>query len=124
MIPFGNETVTLIRRVETAGEDGKTGISYTKHVITGCSWKKSTRWALIDTAKQLMVEIVCRVPAGQAVPAANDYLILGSVKEKISGTADIRAMRKKYKDGMMEIAYVSDNARSGMPMAHYACRGS
>lgn len=124
MVPFGFETVTLIRRVETTGEDGKHRTEYKKHTLNGCSWKKTTRWTLMDTAKQLITETVCRVPAGQVKPSAGDYMVLGTVKEAIGSTADINAMRKKYGDAAMQITYISDNARPGLPMAHYACRGN
>ena len=38
MIPFGNETVTLVRRTEET-VNGKTKAVYSRLTATGCSWR-------------------------------------------------------------------------------------
>ena len=122
MIPFGNETVTLIKRNEIT-ENGRKKTVYSKHILTGCSWKQTERWIQYDTEKRLSYGVTCRVPAGQAAPAADDYLFLGTIKEEIITTADIRAAMAAHKGRAIQITYVADNVRNGFPMPHYACTG-
>ena len=43
MIPFGNETVTLVQRTETVAH-GKTHAAYAVTTLTGCSWQRTQRW--------------------------------------------------------------------------------
>lgn len=123
MIPFGNETVTLIKRIEQTDAAGRKHTSYKKYVLIGCSWRKTTRWVQYDNARQLSIDTVCRVPAGQARPDADDYLFLGKIREKIIDTQTLRAAMAAHKGNAMQITYVADNVCNGIPMPHYACHG-
>ena len=123
MIPFGNETVTLIQRVE-AEENGRTRTEYAKRILSGCSWRKKAGWSQFDTEKHRSEEITCRIPAHNQRPNAGDYLFLGEIQEEITDTASLRAAMKAHAaTGAMEITSLSDNARPGMPMPHYLAWG-
>lgn len=125
MIPFGNETVTLLRRVEETDESGKTRVRYARSLLTGCSWRSGLRRVRFDTEIQLLPEITCRVPADQAVPAAGDCLFLGDVPLEIAGSRDLQAALDAASGGTAcRIAAVRDCARPGMPMPHYLCTGA
>ena len=122
MIPLGNKTITLIKRGEVES-NGKKRTTYSKHVIKNCSWMQAARWVLYGDEKRLMPEIVCRIPAGDAIPQADDYVFLGTINENINSTEDLRQAMARYKGKCVQIQYVSDNAHNGLPLAHYACRG-
>ena len=123
MIPFGNESVTLIRRTETK-VNGKTTVSYTTEHLQGCSWKRARRWQREGESIVPYEGITCRIPAGQTAPQAGDLLILGNVSETVTGYAQYQALIEKYAggDGAFVVASVADNARTGMPLPHFAVR--
>lgn len=123
MIPFGHETVTLVRRSE-AVENGKTLVTYFSVALTGCSWRRSARIIRNDSALISAESIVCRVPAGQTMPRAGDLMILGDVAVTVKSGADYQGLIEQYRDsdGAFVVASVKDNARAGMPMPHYAAR--
>ena len=120
MIPFGNETVTLIRRIETVA-DGKTSVSYTTEHLIGCSWKRARRWQREGESIVPYEGITCRIPAGQPAPHPGDLLILGNAAETVTTYAQYQSLIEKYAatDGAFVAASVSDNTRPGWPMAHY-----
>ena len=122
MIPLGNKTVTLIKRHESI-VNGKQRTTYSKHIIKNCSWAQAARWMLYGDEKRLVPEIVCRIPAGQAEPKADDYVFLGAINEIIDSTEDLRTAMAAHKGDAVQIQYVKVNAHSGFPLAHYACRG-
>ena len=123
MIPFGNETVTLVQRNETVVND-KSAASYSVAKLTGCSWRRSS--GILREAETLRPYegVTCRVPAGQAVPHAGDLLILGDVSVSVTSGADYQRLIEQYRgtDGAFVAASVADNARPGMPLPHYAAR--
>lgn len=123
MIPFGNSTVTLIRRVETT-VNGKTKVGYKRHVLSGCSWKQKTIWRQIGTDMQLAAEVVCRIPLNQTAPATGDYLFLGDVRLDITSVSSLNAAISLHrKTGVMRVASVANNGLFGVPMPHIAARG-
>lgn len=122
MIPFGNDTVTLIKRVETV-VDGRTRVSYKKHILIGCSWKRSATRFLNDTDAVRREEITCRIPAGQMMPEIGDCLFLGTPKLTISSAKMLSEALEKHRGGAMRITSVSDNTRPGLPLRHIAVRG-
>lgn len=123
MIPFGNETVTLIKRVETV-TDGKTAVSYKRYILTGCSWKRSATRFLNDTDAVRREEITCRIPAGQIAPEIGDCLFLGTPKLSISNAKTLSEALEKHRNGSaMRVTSISDNTRPGLPMPHVAARG-
>ena len=123
MIPFGNETVTLVRRVE-AKENGRTAVRYETAALTGCSWRRTQRWSREGEVLVPGEGITCRVPAGQTAPKSGDLMILGDVAVTVTGGADYNRLIEQYRDsdGAFVVASVSDNNRPGMPMPHYAAR--
>ena len=124
MIPFGNETVTLVVRSENI-VSGRTQVSYSTKTRTGCSWMRTAR---VERVGEVMVPqegIVCRVPADQRKPQVGDLMILGDVVVTVQSGADYQKLIERYRgtDGAFVVASVTDNARPGMPMPHYAARG-
>ena len=131
MIPFGNETVTLIQRTE-AVVNGKTRVTYSKATLTGCSWRRKRRLYKSDNSRVNSdnaflsdEEVTCRVPVGQSVPRAGDLMILGDVDVTVQSGADYQGLIERYRDsgGAFVVTSVADNARPGMPMPHYAAKG-
>lgn len=122
MIPFGNETVTLIKRAETV-VDGKTKVGYKKYILTGCSWKRSATRFLNDTDAVRREEITCRIPAGQMTPEIGDCLFLGTPRLSITNAKTLSEAMEKHKGSAMRITSVSDNTRPGLPLRHIAARG-
>lgn len=123
MIPFGNETVTLVQRIEMLLE-GKTHVRYVRHILSGCSWKTNSQWANFSTEMQRRTETVCRIPPGNVIPNTGDYLFLGYIKDKITDTASLNAAVSKYRaSGAMRVTSVSNNSLAGFPMPHITARG-
>jgi len=125
MIPFGNETVTLVQRTETV-TSGKTSVAYSTAKLTGCSWRRTSRMVRYDNALVHEEGVVCRIPAGQTKPKAGDLLIRGDAAVTVTGGADYQALIEQYRgsDGAFVVTSVADNARPGMPLPHYAARGA
>ena len=123
MIPFGNETVTLVQRTETT-VNGKTQVEYSTEQLTGCSWQRSTRFVRNDSAIVTEESIVCRIPAGQVKPRQGDLLILGSADVTVTSWTQYQGLIEQYRDsdGAFVVGSVKDNARPGMPVPHYAAR--
>lgn len=123
MIPFGNETVTLVRRIE-AKVNGRTQVDYTVEVLTGCSWRRMSQRLREGEVIVPYEGITCRVPADQTRPHTGDLMILGNTEVTVESGADYQALIEQYRgtDGAFVVASVSDNARPGMPMPHWAAR--
>ena len=123
MLPFGTDEVTLVQRVE-AEEDGRTQVGYVKHALSGCSWRRKSVWMQNGARMERGEEVVCRIPAGQAVPHVGDWLFRGELPENIESSAELTAALEKHReDGAFRIASVADNASGGAPLAHYAASG-
>lgn len=123
MIPFGNQTVTLIRRIENK-DDGKTSVSFKRTALTGCSWRMKTIWQQVGTEMQRGTEITCRIPPGQIAPNVGDYLFLGNVRADISSISSLNAAIAAHREtGVMRAASVSNHTIAGNPIPHYAVRG-
>ena len=123
MIPFGNEIVTLIKRTETV-INGKTAVSYSKHTLSGCSWRRRATRFLNDTDAMRREEITCRIPVGQIEPQVGDCLFLGRLDIAISDAKSLVDALEKHKSaGAMRITSISDNSRPGLPLRHIAARG-
>ena len=123
MLPFGGENLTRVQRVE-AEEDGRTQVIYVKRALSGCSWRRRSVWKQNGARMERGEEISCRIPAGQTVPRAGDWLFRGEVKERIGNSAELSAALEAHReDGAFRIASVADNAADGAPMAHSAASG-
>lgn len=122
MIPFGNETVTLIQRAEEKDAGGRTRVRYSAVTLRGCSWRRTAQ--IVRSEGVLLPEerLVCRIPADQTKPRPGDLLILGAADATVESGADYRALVERYRgsDGAIFVSAVKDNARPGMPLAHWA----
>ena len=125
MIPFGNETVTLVHRVQEQ-IDNKTQVNYERHLLTGCSWQRIHRYNREGDVLVPAEGVTCRVPVGQTRPNPGDLLILGNVAVVVNTGADFQSLIEHHRNngGAFVVASISDNARPGMPMPHYAARGA
>ncbi|MBE5807651.1 MAG: hypothetical protein E7317_04850, partial [Clostridiales bacterium] len=126
MIPFGNEAVTLVRRLTETGEDGRTRVSYETVKLTGCSWRRTRTYRREGEVTVAAEGITCRVPYGQEVPRVGDLMILGDVEAEVTSGAEFQALIEALAgtDGAFVVASVKDNAREGMPVRHYAARSA
>lgn len=122
-IPFGNETVTLVRRTETM-VGGKTHVTYSRVTLTGCSWRRARRWQRDGEFLVPVESVVCRIPASQTKPSVGDLLILGNVAVTVTSGMDYQRVIEQYagQDGAFMVASVSDNTRPGMPLPHWVAR--
>lgn len=115
MIPFAKDTVTLFHR--------ENGI-WTRHVLTGCSYRRTARRAMTDNSITASNDVTCRIPAPNIMPAAGDMIALGNVPDMPENeVAVVRLLEKQRATGAFRVQSVSDNARPGMPVPHYAARG-
>ena len=118
MIPFGIETVTLLKREETV-IDRRTHVAYRRHLLTGCSWRQTTGLTRIDTEMRHSDTFTCRIPPAQARPEPGDYLFRGNVPD-----GDPAALLDAYRaSGAFRVASVGDHTAPGTPIPHYAARG-
>lgn len=116
MIPFANDTITLISRQ---------GGSWACAVIPRCSYRRVRRRNLMDGAVTLSEETVCRIPAGSAFPVPGDVILLGEHAPEISSEIELVRLLEAFRPGgAFRVQSVSDNARQGMPIPHYAARGA
>lgn len=122
MIPFGNETVTLVRRTERTVQ-GRTQASYLVETLTGCSWRWTSQWIRVGEVLTPSGSLVCRIPADQSKPVPGDLLIRGQVVVTVTSGADYNALLEQYRDsdGAMVVGSVADNA-AGCPLPHWAAR--
>lgn len=123
MMPFGGETVTLIRRTETT-VSGKTQASYTKITLQECSWRRTSELRMDGNGVAPSETVTCRVPADQAEPRAGDLLILGTYNGTVTSAGDFKAIIDALKPsgGAFVVEAVSDNTRGGAPMPHWKAR--
>ena len=119
MIPFGNENITIIRRVESV-RDGKTHVSYEKNVVSGCSWHHVSVVSRIDSQLRRGVETSCRMPP-KYMPKPGDVLVRGRVD-----ALPANAVEQDYileSSDAFRVTSVKDNTRNGFPIPHYAVKG-
>lgn len=125
MIPFGNETVTLIVRSETTDSSGRHHASYTNHKLTGCSWRRRTQRSREETVHKTAESITVRVPVGQTAPNVGDLMIYGEYAGSISNSSEydgvIESMRPS--GGAFLVQSVSDNTMSDSPIPHFKAAG-
>ena len=122
MIPFGHETVTLVRRAELVS-NGKKHTAYTAEVLTGCSWRWTHQTVRIGEVMTQYDTITCRIPPDQTKPSPGDLMIRGQVAVTVTSGADYNALIEQYRgtDGAFVVGSVADNAQ-GFPLAHWAAR--
>lgn len=117
MIPFGNQTVTLMHM-------GKNG--YELHLLHGCSWRSAiSRSTSLNTLEETH-ETTCRVPYTQTKPIPGDLLILGNIKAEAKNEIElVKLMESLQKQGInaFRAQQVKDNS-IGCPLPHYAASGA
>lgn len=117
MIPFGFQTVTLLH---------KTDAGYTRHVLTGCSWRDAAEKTLSEGTLIRTQKTTCRIPAAQQKPIPGDLLILGDVEAQANSAAEavrLREALEKAGTPVFRVQTVSDNSRTGV-LSHYAAEGA
>lgn len=124
-VPFGNNTVTVIERIEARGNDGKTRVSYQLNTLKGCSWKPAKTRNLANREHGDSVRISCRIPAnGQRCPCLGDVMILGSVKQVPEDAQEVRKlMDESGMNGAFIVSLVKNNAMAGFPLSHFLVEG-
>lgn len=117
MIPFGDQTVTLYHK----GDQG-----YTRHILTGCSWRSTHGSRMYDNVLQAdgTTTCSCRYPHTQQRAAEGDIFVLGTAQDTLTSGTQIAGMLAKYRDrGIFVCTAFADNALGGHPMPHYHARG-
>ena len=115
MIPFANDTVTLYH---------KEGNEWRAYAIQNCSYRRTRNRAVVDGAETITEETVCRIPSGSVKPAPGDVIALGWHAEAPTNAVGlVRLLESLRPDGAFRVRSVSDNARPGVPVPHYAARG-
>ena len=115
-LPFGNDTVTVLHRIS--------GESWTPCVVLGASWSRQSVRAISSGDAKLTETTTCRIPAGNLVPDPGDVIVLGTCTESAASDIELAKLLEKYRpQGAFRVQSVSDNARPGMPLAHYAAKG-
>ena len=124
MIPFGNQAVTLYHHEDISSANGREHTVWTRHALTGCSWRRTARRAIENNTSVRIEETTCRIPAGSVAPVAGDVLIPGAVPDEPENAVEVTKLLERFRaSGAFRISSVSDNARPGWPMPHYAARG-
>ena len=115
MIPFGYSTITLFHK----GAGG-----YTAHVIDHCYFRHSKRRDVAGKTASAADESICRIPAGAVAPDPGDVIALGAHKGSAKNEVElVRLLESLRPSGAFRVQSVSDNARPGMPIPHYAAKG-
>ena len=91
MIPFGNETVTLVHRTEST-VNGRKQAAYSVEMLTGCSWRRTRQWVRMGEVLTPADTVTCRIPADQTRPGTGDLLILGSASVTVNSGADFQRL--------------------------------
>lgn len=125
MIPFANETVTLIHRSETTGTDGRHHASYSSVQLTGCSWHRTIQTQNDSAVHSAGERITVRIPANQTMPTIGDLLIRGSYSGTVTSGADYQGIIESMRSsgGAFLVQSVSDNSSSGSPIPHFKATG-
>ncbi len=115
MIPFGYSTITLFHK----GKDG-----YAAHVINHCYFRSGKRRDVSDKAASAANESICRLPVGTVVPEPGDVIAMGAHKGSAKNEIElVRLLESLRPSGAFRVQTVSDNARPGVPIPHYAAKG-
>lgn len=134
MIPFGRETVTWYHRTETIGADGRTAVSWSRHMLFGCSWSARRGALLNDQTLEKEDALVCRIPQnapgqpspGQpspGQPSPGDVFILGAADIEPVDSVHVALMLEAARGRAFRVQKVVDRARIGAPLGHYEVLG-
>lgn len=117
MIPFGNQTVTLLHRQNDA---------YKRYVLSGCSWHASAVRSMTGNTLESALETTCRIPADQQMPSPGDLLIMGNVRAAADSEIDLVRLMQSLRDGgkaVFRVQTVRDNSLSPI-IPHFAATGA
>ena len=120
MLPFWNHTLTLIHRVESKDESGKTHVSFIKETLKECFWKESVSTSLVGNTVVYIRSVTCRVPSSQMMPNVGDALFDCNVECPISNS-ELNDMVAKNQSKSCRVKAVTDNAKFTIP--HYSIKG-
>lgn len=116
MIPFGNQTVTLLHKSATG---------YTRHILAGCSWRQAKIRSVSTDVQDTALETKCRIPHTQKKPEPGDLMILGTAVTNANSEIELvrlmDSLREQGKSVFM-VQQVKDNS-IGAPLPHYAVSG-
>ena len=116
MIPFGNQTVTMLHR---------TGTGYERHVLTGCSWKSRVERGIYNNESTLSEHTTCRIPPKYPKPEPGDLMILGEAEAEARNEIELGRLADRLRGSgysLFRVQACADN-RHG-PLAHYAATGA
>lgn len=140
MIPFGDKTVTIYNRYIGQDGNGRTTITWFRHVLSGCFWHDTDATVTVGETKLNAHELTCKIPQSNAyLPydqwaaagvdrtafftlSVDDMIALGNVPYVIGNryTAnDVRELCRRT--GIMLVTSESDN--TDRPLPHYAAKG-
>ena len=141
MIPFAYQTITLYNKLTKRGADGRTAVTWYRHVLTGCFWREVFRTVASGETLVQVHEITCKIPesalylpyaqwAADGVDRAtkftlsvDDIIALGNVAYTIGSSYTANAVRELcQRTGVMTVVAASDNTRR--PMPHYGAKGA
>lgn len=72
-----NETVTLYRKNQSRGQDGKTVTSWVREVLNGCFFGVTERQVFSGTAIVIQDSFIVRIPASYDIFHKGDIVIKG-----------------------------------------------
>lgn len=117
MIPFAGDTATLFRLAEGRAE---------RILMRGCSWRRVRARSMEDGEMRYGEESCCRIPAEYPPPRAGDVLMRGEVEGAFANRIELIRLMEAHRSrggAAFIVERVSDNARPGTPIPHYAARG-
>lgn len=148
MLPFANDDLTLFNKVEGINPiTNKTFITWVKHFLTGCSWKKSLQALKVGNISIESNDILIQVPQSDlyvpfweyydlhfAQQESNftgnleDVLVLGHIPDNVGDIIAVNGVekkktildiRQKYKGRCVVCKGFEDNAKATYPLKHY-----
>lgn len=140
MIPFGDKVITLYNRYAGQDRNGRTTITWFRHVLSGCFWHETTTSVTVGDTELKAHEITCKIPQSDAyMPydewaavgvdraanftlSADDIIALGNVPYVIGNQYTANEVREMcQRSGVMLVTSESDN--TGRPLPHYSAKG-
>lgn len=144
MIPFATESVTIYNQVK--GVDQITNKAFTlwrRHVLTGCSWRRSMQTLQVGTVQVTSEDFIIQVPYSEFyVPYffyedmtadeqeqhftgnAGDLIVRGEIADEIGGDMTVTRLKEKYNGRILTVKAFQNNALDGFPLKHYQYIGA
>lgn len=74
-----NDTITLYRKNQSRGQDGKTVTSWVREVLTGCFFGVTERQVFSGAAIVVQDSFIVRIPTSYDIFAKGDIIIKGEI---------------------------------------------